>query len=214
MGPKRFPEVETIGSSPTLLAADPAHLRREREAFLHARAEFVAQEELARFRGYWWSPDSRSLLHEEVDESGVDKLFLQDPAHEFRAPTPQAYPRPGHANAKCRFGVVAADGSSEETRWLAVGPNWEYVARVEWSALDVLLMIALTRDQRELAVLAFDEAGRVRTLVRERDEAFLNSARELTWLPNGHGFLWSSEASGELQLFHRGPERRAGQRDC
>jgi len=63
-------------------------------------------------------------------------------------------------------------------------------------------MIALDRAQRELALLAFDEQGRCRPLLTERDEAFLNSARALLWLKEGAGFLWSSESGGWNQLFH------------
>ncbi len=167
---------------------------------LHARAEFVAQEEFSRFRGFWWSPDSAALLYEEVDEESVEKLFLQDPAHAFRAPAPQAYPRAGRHNAKCRFGIVPATGG--ETRWLPLKPHWEYVARVEWAAPEKLLLIALTRDQRDLALISFDAQLRARTLLTEHDEAFLNSARDLLWLPDSSGFLWSSEGAGALQLFH------------
>ncbi len=97
--------------------------------------------------------------------------------------------------------MISAAGG--ETRWLRREAQWEYVARVEWPAQDALLLIGLSRDQRDLALLCFDEAGTQRALVREHDEAFLNSARELIWLPDGRGFLWSSDASGELQLFHR-----------
>jgi dipeptidyl-peptidase-4 len=172
---------------------------------LHARAEFVAQEELARFRGYWWSPDSKAIAYEEVDESQVDRLYLQDPANEFREPQAQAYPRPGRTNARCRFGVIqiapAADGAPRETRWLQLDSRFEYVARIEWPAPETLLAIALTRDQRELALLSFDPDGNSTTLVTERDELFLNSARELIWMPQGHGFLWSSDRFGQLQLF-------------
>ena len=34
-------------------------------------AEFVAQEEMDRREGYWWSPDSRSLAFEEADDTDV-----------------------------------------------------------------------------------------------------------------------------------------------
>jgi dipeptidyl-peptidase-4 len=187
-------------------AAEPVQLTfGATETLLHARAEFVAQEELARFRGYWWSPDSRSIVYEEVDESKVDRLYLQDPANEFREPQAQAYPRPGRSNARCRFGVIqiapAADESPRETRWLQLDPKFEYVARIEWPAPETLLAIALTRDQRELALLSFDPDGNPTTLITERDELFLNSARELIWMPQGHGFLWSSDRFGQLQLF-------------
>src|SRR5437016_4882445 len=33
----------------------------------HGLAEFVAREEMGRFSGYWWSPDSRFILYQETD---------------------------------------------------------------------------------------------------------------------------------------------------
>src|SRR4051812_25697224 len=45
----------------------------------HATAEFVAQEEMSRNRGHWWSPDSQTLLCQETDESQVEVRYVADP---------------------------------------------------------------------------------------------------------------------------------------
>ncbi|KAL7472633.1 hypothetical protein ACHAXS_013006 [Conticribra weissflogii] len=37
----------------------------------HGLADFVAQEEMDRYRGFWWSPDSKGILFTQVDESMV-----------------------------------------------------------------------------------------------------------------------------------------------
>ncbi|HEY6051705.1 MAG TPA: DPP IV N-terminal domain-containing protein, partial [Thermoanaerobaculia bacterium] len=58
----------------------------------HAQAEFVAQEELRRFTGYWWSPDSKWLVYEEADNRGVEKLWFGDPARPEIAVEPTPYP--------------------------------------------------------------------------------------------------------------------------
>ncbi len=47
----------------------------------HGVAEFVAQEELDRFDGFWWSPDSKSLVYQETDNTGVEARFIPDPLH-------------------------------------------------------------------------------------------------------------------------------------
>ena len=166
----------------------------------HARAEFVAQEELSRFRGWWWSPDSKQLLFEEVDNSAVEQLWLQDPARLFHPVEPTPYPRPGKANAKIRFGLVSESGGP--TTWIDHHPaQWEYVSRVVWQEHGPLTLIVLSRDQRDLAVLAVDKSGQTRELLREHDELFLNCERDLRWLRAG-GFLWNSETGGAWQLFH------------
>src|SRR5205085_8407621 len=47
-------------------------------------AEFVAQEEMSRFEGFWWSPDSSHLAYTEVDQRGVERFAIADPARPER----------------------------------------------------------------------------------------------------------------------------------
>jgi dipeptidyl-peptidase-4 len=175
----------------------------------HGQAEFVAQEELDRFHGYWWSPDSKSLLYEEVDSAGVEQLFLEDPADLFRPPTQMAYPRPGKANVKTRFGVVPAAGG--KTTWIHIDPaHYEYVSRVDWATSAPPTLLLLTRDQKDLALVAADpRTGATHELLREHDDDWLNvnpprggqgPGRDYRWLPDGSAFLWSTEARGSWQL--------------
>src|SRR5262249_14277823 len=72
----------------------------------HGVAEFVAQEEMARFTGYWWSPDSKFIVYQETDNTGVEVWHVADPMRPEAEPTPFYYPRPGKSNAKVRLGIV------------------------------------------------------------------------------------------------------------
>ena len=56
-------------------------------------AEFVAAEEMDRFRGYWWSPDGTALLATRVDESPVQRWHVADPAHPANPPAGARLPR-------------------------------------------------------------------------------------------------------------------------
>ena len=38
-------------------------------------AEFVAQEEMDRMTGYWWSPNEKNIAFLKVDESGVQSVI-------------------------------------------------------------------------------------------------------------------------------------------
>jgi dipeptidyl-peptidase-4 len=44
----------------------------------HGLAEFVAQEEMQRFSGFWWSPDAQSIAYEEADADGVEVWYVAD----------------------------------------------------------------------------------------------------------------------------------------
>ena len=172
----------------------------------HAVAEFVAQEELDRFAGYWWSPDSRFIAWEEADLSGVESLDFTDPAHPERPAGETRYPRPGRPNARLAFGVVPAAGGP--TVWLDYDhARWEYVAKLIWSRGGPLTLSLLSRDQKENLVIAADPVtGKTRELLREHDDAWLNSDNDARWLRDGSGLLWSTERNGFWQLELRGPD--------
>jgi dipeptidyl-peptidase-4 len=174
----------------------------------HGLAEFVAQEEMARFEGYWWSPDGRQLAFTEVDTRSVERFAIADPARPGRPPLVFPYPRPGRANAVVRLGVVSVDGGP--VRWMSWDQErWPYLARVLWeSPRAPLSLLVQTRDQREAVLLAADEqSGATRALVVESDEAWVNLDRDLPrWLPDGSGLLWASERDGFRALELRRPD--------
>jgi dipeptidyl-peptidase-4 len=170
-------------------------------AISNGMAEFVAEEELDRVQGFWWSPDSRALAFEEADARGVEKLSLPDLAHPERATEPALYPRAGKPNVKVRVGIVATAGGAP--RWLA----WDtqklpYLAKTVWSDKAPLTLVLLSRDQKTTAVVAFEPRGGAgKTLVTEEDPQFLELDSTVPrWLPDGSGFLWSSVATGAPRL--------------
>ena len=84
----------------------------------HGLAEFVAQEEMGRFTGYWWSPDSRHIIYQETDAQGVEVWHVADPISPEQKPTPFFYPRPGKENAKVRLAVRSiGDGATTWIDW-------------------------------------------------------------------------------------------------
>jgi dipeptidyl-peptidase-4 len=168
----------------------------------HGVAEFIAQEEMGRFEGYFWSPDSRALAYTEVDQSGLEKFVIADPTHPEQPASTFPYPRPGQGNAKVRLGIMpAAGGRTVWVRWDA--EKYPYLARVSWKEKQAPLSILVqTRDQREQALLAVDpRTGATRPLWVDKDDAWVELDEHLPrWLPDGSGFLAVSERSGRREL--------------
>ncbi|MGN6473572.1 MAG: prolyl oligopeptidase family serine peptidase [Mycobacteriales bacterium] len=137
-------------------ADDRVLVAEEPDTVSWGRAEFVAAEEMNRFRGFWWAPDGSALLVARVDEAPVTKWWIADPAHPDRQPTEVRYPAAGTANADVSLWLVSLDGSRREVRWdRARSP---YLGRVHWRADGPPLLAVMSRNQRELRVLEVDVA--------------------------------------------------------
>src|SRR5262245_8837770 len=167
----------------------------------HGLAEFVAQEEMNRFTGYWWSPDSKQIAYQATDVRDVETWYVADPIHPDQTPTPFAYPRPGKANAKVRLSVTGiSSGGASPIAWDA--DKYPYLTSVHWSKEGGLIVGVQTRDQTEWVLLQADpRSGKTTVLLRERDAAWVNLNQEMPrWLPDGTGFFWISERDGGPQL--------------
>ncbi len=170
-------------------------------------AEFVAQEEMGRMRGFWWSPDSRSIAYQQTDHSGMERMHILDPMHPEHEPQAWPYPRPGETNARVRLGVLPISGGP--TRWV----EWDherfpYLATVRWPRSGPLTLLVQDREQEEESLLAADpSSGETRPLLSESDDAWINLDQTAPrWLSSGEQFLWSSERDGEWRLELRGAD--------
>jgi dipeptidyl-peptidase 4 len=173
-------------------------LTKHPEGIEYGVAEFAAQEELGRRRGFWWSPDSKRIVFQRTDARGVDTIYVSDPRHPERPAVPFKYPRAGTPNAIVDLGVIAAAGGTP--KWI----TWElakhpYLAEVDWPPQGALTALVLDRDQTEAVLLAIDPAtGTTKPLLTERDDAWINVGRGVPhWLDDGSGFLWSTERAGD-----------------
>lgn len=174
--------------------------RRSGEHVVTGLAEFVAQEEMSRYHGYWWSPDSRSIVYQETDTEGVETLYAGNPINPSSEPHGSPYPRAGTANAKVRLGVVSRNGG--RTRWIDWdGEQYPYLASVKWRAETPLALVVQDRAQQNAAVLTVDpRTGRTTTVHEEHDDAWLNIDQTVPRFLDSERFLWSTERNGRWQL--------------
>ena len=167
-------------------------------------AEFVAQEEMQRFTGYWWSPDERRIAYARVDESPVDVVPRADIGPSGTTVVAQRYPRAGRPNAV--VSLFVRDLSNDQTVKLDLGADPDiYLARVNWAKDgNTVYVQRQSRDQRTLDVIAFPASGgEGRVILTERSDAWIWLTNDLRPLADGN-FLWTSERSGQRHLsLHR-----------
>ena len=164
-------------------------------------AEFVAQEELDRYTGYWWAPDEAHIAFTRVDESGVDIVPRVDIGAEGSTVVSQRYPRAGRPNADVQLYVQALGGGGPVK--VDLGPSADiYLARVDWAKDGRTLYVQrLSRDQQALDLLMVDPAtGASRVIVRERQAPWIDLNDNFTARKDGT-FLWGSERTGFNHLY-------------
>jgi dipeptidyl-peptidase-4 len=134
-------------------------------------AEFIAAEEMGRYRGYWWAPDGDSLLVARVDDTPVPRWWIADPARPEQAPTEIAYPAAGTADAEVSAWIVRVDGTRTEVAWDRVA--WPYLCAGGWDRHGPLIAVH-PRDQKAIEVHAVDAAtGATERLFADRDAAWV-----------------------------------------
>ena len=173
----------------------------------HGLAEYIAQEEMNRLEGFWWSPDSRWIAFEEVNETHIPVYPI---VHQGKAlangAVPQEdhrYPFAGQYNAIVRLGIVSIEGG--EPVWLDLGPDPDiYLARVQWFPDGSLVVQRENRTQTVLDVLKVNpHNGDHSFLLHEENETWINLHNILKPLGKeaGGGFIWASERTGYRHLY-------------
>ncbi|WP_106639226.1 S9 family peptidase [Allosphingosinicella vermicomposti] len=164
-------------------------------------AEFVAQEEMDRTTGHWWSPDDRYLAVARVDESPVKVVTRAAIGAGGTRVYEQRYPAAGTPNAIVDLYVMRPDGSGQTK--VDLGPDKDiYLARVDWTPDGKSLLVQReSRDQKRLDLLAVDpDTGASKILFTETAKTWVNLHDNLRALKDG-SLLWSSERSGYNHLY-------------
>ena len=171
----------------------------------NGEAEFVAQEEMDRSRGYWWAPDDSLIAFQRYDEKAVPVVRRFEIQADRTDVIEQRYPAAGDANVAVTLGLVAPAGG--DPRWIDLGTDKDiYLARVDWlpDAKHVSYQWQ-SRDQKRLELRFVDVASlEQRTVLTETRETWIELNNDLRFLAGNRGFLWGSDRSGFQHLYHYG----------
>ena len=164
-------------------------------------AEFVAQEEMDRHTGYWWSPEDDWVAVARVDESPVNIVTRAAIGADGTKLVEQRYPAAGTPNALVDLYFMRPDGSARVKADLGSDPD-VYLTRVDWVADGSSVLVQrMSRDQKKLDLLRVDPAtGRSSILFSETSPTWVNLNDNLRPLKDG-SLIWSSERSGFSHLY-------------
>ena len=185
-------------------AAVPVSPAESADTVHWGEAEFVAQEEMARTTGYWWSPDDARIAVERFDDAPVGIVTRTAIGAESTKTFQQRYPVAGSANALVSLYVMKPDGSGRVQ--VNLGPDSDiYLGRVDWAPDGKVLYVQReNRTQSRLDMLAVDPAtGKAHVLFSERAAAgsWINLSDNYRFLKDG-SLIWWSERDGFGHLYH------------
>lgn len=145
-------------------------------------AEFIAAEEMSRYRGYWWEPGGTRLIAARVNNAAVQRWYIADPANPGTAATEIAYPAAGTTNATVSLHVVSLDGT-----FVPVLLDFDYLNDVYWSSGGAPLITTQTRDQRTRTIYSLaPDTGAVTEIAVETDPTWLEVTDGApAWTPDG-----------------------------
>ena len=171
---------------------------KEGDTIRWGEAEFVAQEEMGRMDGYWWSPDESRIAVQRTDESPVGIVTRAAIGATGTRVFDQRYPVAGSDNAIVELFVMDPDGQNRVK--VDLGEETDiYVARVDWAPDGNLYVQRQNREQTVLDVLRVDPAtGESEVWFTEnaaRDEYWINLSDNYRFLKDGT-LLWWSERDG------------------
>jgi dipeptidyl-peptidase-4 len=169
-------------------------------------AEFIAQEEMNRFTGYWWSDDEKYIALTKVDESAVKIIERYEINAEKVVVHKERYPEAGSANAIVQLAVVSVDdivAGKPKLQWISLGKNKDiYLANAKWNSSGHLVYQIQSRDQKKLDIFSYDPIKKVnRLLFSETDKNWVNLHSAGKMLKKAKQFIWMSDRSGFTHLY-------------
>ena len=188
--------ISSLAGNERVLASDPS------EAISWGNAEFIAAEEMGRFRGYWWSPDSQSIAACRVDVSSINVWHIADPAHPELPATEHRYPAAGTPNASVSLHIISVATATATP--VELSGNWEYLNTVSWNSAGLIAQTQ-TRNQKQIDIHSIDPGtGKAAIVFTDTDEAWVELVPGVPALQQDGILVTCADRDGSRRLLVNG----------
>lgn len=174
---------------------------------LNGYLAWVYEEELygrGQNRGYWWSPDSKSIAFLRTDDSPVPMFVLADDTVTDQIIEDVGYPQAGDPNPLVTLHIADVSKGRISTIDTSKYKADDFlISRVGWTkdSKDVVWQ-GQNREQTFLDLNSTDRSTRkTKVLFQDKTPTWIDSPGNPHWLADG-SFIWESPRDGWEHLYH------------
>jgi dipeptidyl-peptidase-4 len=171
---------------------------------INGTSDWVNEEEFGIRDGFRWSPDGTAIAFWRFETSGVPLFSMIDNTSAlYPQVTRFPYPKAGQRNSAVRVGVVRASGGYPTWVQAPGDPRETYIPRMDWagSSREVVFQHLNRLQNTNTVMIAEAASGAVRTVLVDRDEAWVEAMDDFLWLGGGKELLWISERDGWRHVY-------------
>ncbi|MBI4945183.1 MAG: S9 family peptidase [Bacteroidetes bacterium] len=179
---------------------------------INGSTDWVYEEEFGFDKAWFWSPDGSKIAYYRFDESNVKEFSMNKYGTLYPTEYKFKYPKAGEENAKVQIYIY--DIGTTLKQMVDLGKDYEYIPRIKWTQtfqplqagsdikVSVLSVQRMNRLQNKLELLlAYSFSGQTKTILTETSDTYIEITDNLSFLPNGNEFIWSSDRDGYDHLY-------------
>lgn len=174
----------------------------KRNHIINGLADWVYEEEFSFTKAFFWSPDSKYISYMKFDESTVEEFTMTNYNNDlYPEYVTFKYPKVGMENAVVT--VHSYNINSKKTIDFVIDEEEHYIPRIKWTKVPGTFMIfKMNRHQNHLElILAEAETGKMRKVMEEKSDYYIDITDDIRFLESGDRFIWSSEKCGYNHLY-------------
>ena len=175
----------------------------EKNSIINGNCDWVYEEEFEFTRAFDWSGDGNYLAYYRFDESHVPEYTIAKYTGLYPEEYTYKYPKAGEPNSIVQVRIYNVQ--DRRTINANIGSETDqYIPRIKWAGnTGKLCIYRMNRLQNNLELLLTDPSnGASNTIYREQNRWYININDEISFLPDGHSMIFSSEGNGYSHLYN------------